>query len=254
MAAALVRLHDLQPLAQIARETRAGRRVDSGARRLAQHDQRAARRRAPALLRCADQDIHAVGDHVDPDRARSDAIEHEQAADGVHGIGDGTQIGVGKDHARRCFDVGREHHGRPLLPDGRDDVVDGRWRKWSLPALADSTRLEHDGLRRNGAHVEYLAPPKTEPPIANDEAFPSRGELTRDGFHSEGSAARHHDRRSRVVDAFQSCRDVPDGTLEGLGHVIERAIREDHGIFEQPLRVDIGQQARHGQLRKWEGG
>src|SRR5690606_13088370 len=49
VAAALVRLHDLEPLAEIHREARALRLVDAPARVVAEHHERRARRSGPAL-------------------------------------------------------------------------------------------------------------------------------------------------------------------------------------------------------------
>ncbi|MDO9244819.1 MAG: hypothetical protein Q7U32_13555, partial [Rhodocyclaceae bacterium] len=45
----------------------------------AKADQRAARRPAPALLRCGDQDVDADVGHIHPQRTGSHAVEHEQA-------------------------------------------------------------------------------------------------------------------------------------------------------------------------------
>ncbi len=39
-----------------------------------------------------------------------DAIEHEQAADLMHGVGDGADIVVGQDHAARGLDMRGEDH------------------------------------------------------------------------------------------------------------------------------------------------
>jgi hypothetical protein len=52
-----------------------------------QHHHRAARRAAPALLRRGDQHVDAGGAHVDPHGAGGDAVQHEQAAHGMHGVG-----------------------------------------------------------------------------------------------------------------------------------------------------------------------
>jgi hypothetical protein len=103
-----------------------------GARALAEHHHGAAGRAAPALLRRADQHVHAGGLHVDPHRAGGDAVEHEQAADLVHRVGHGAQVVVGQDHAGGGFHVRREHHGGLLGADGGHHLVDRRGREGRL--------------------------------------------------------------------------------------------------------------------------
>ena len=134
VAAAFVRLHDLQPLLQVAGEAGAGGAVDGRAGALAEHDHGAAGRAAPALLRRGDQHVHAGGLHVHPHGARGDAVQHEQAAHLVHGIGHGPQVVVRQDHAGGRFHVRRKHHRGLLLADGGLHFGDRRGRptvRWS---------------------------------------------------------------------------------------------------------------------------
>ena len=76
-------------------EAAAGGGFDSLARQLTHHHQAGARRAAPALLRCADEHVHAAGLHIDPDRTGSDAVEHQHTAHRMHGVRHGTYVIVG---------------------------------------------------------------------------------------------------------------------------------------------------------------
>jgi hypothetical protein len=132
MAAAFEGFHDLHPFLEVASEAATGRRVDPGARSLAEDHQRAAGRARPAFLRGADQDVDLVGDHVDPHRTGSDAIEHEQAVHRPHRLAHGTQVVVGQNHPRGSLDVRRKNDRRPFGADAGHDVVDRRWRERRL--------------------------------------------------------------------------------------------------------------------------
>jgi hypothetical protein len=48
-----------------------------------------------------------------------------------------------------------------------------------------------------------------------------------------------------VVNGFQGRRDIVHDTLKGLGHVVQRAVGEHNGVFEQTVRVHVGEQTRH---------
>jgi hypothetical protein len=172
----------------------------------------------------------------------------------VHGIGDGTQVGVGQQHAGRRLDVRREHHVRLRVADGRDHLRDGRRRVGRLPARLDRARLQHRRLRRDPAHVEDLRPAVAEPPVADDQAIPAGSELPGHRFHPERAAARNDDRRVGAVDLLENAGDVLHHALKGARHVIEGTIGEHHGVFEQTLGVDVGQQAGHGELSRRERG
>jgi hypothetical protein len=196
-------------------------------------------------LRRAHQHVDAGVLHVDPDRARGNAVEHEQPADGMHRIGHRTQIGGGQDHAGRGFHMRCEHHVGPRRGDGGDDFVDRCRRKRALLAGRDAARLQHLRLRRNAAHFEDLRPAVAEPAVADDQDPLVGGELACHRFHAEGATARHDDGRSGVVDRLEGARDVAHHALEALGHVVERAVGVDDRVFKQPVGVDVGQEAGH---------
>ena len=208
--------------------------------RVERHDERGAGTARPAFLRRADQHVDARRLHVDPHRARGDAIEHEHAAMLVRGVGDRADVRVGKDDAGCGFHVRREHDVGTLAADRGDDLGDRRRRVRRLAAGAHGARLEHGGARRDAAHVEDLRPAIAEPAVAQHEAALAGGELASDGFHAEGAAAGNHRNGIGVVDLAQRGADVAHDALEAPGHVIERAVGEDDGIFEESVGVDVG--------------
>ena len=240
MAAGFVSLHDLQPLAQVTRKTAAAGAVDARAGQVAQHHHGTTRRTAPAFLRCADQYIDAAGHHVDPDRARRNAVQHQQATHGMYRIGHAAHIAIGQDHAGRGFHVRRKHQVRLVGQDAGHDFFHRRRRKGRLFTFPDAARLQDYGLGRYLAHLENLGPAVAEPAIADHQHLFVVGKLARHGFHAKGAAARHQHRRTRVVHLFQNSRDVFHDTLKTLRHVVERAVGVDDREFEQPVRVDVG--------------
>ena len=98
MSALFVGLHDLKPFFQVAGEAAALRLFDAPECQGAEHHQGAARGGAPAFLRCADQQVDCAFVHIDPKRARGDAVQHEQATHRMHGVADGPQVLVGQDN------------------------------------------------------------------------------------------------------------------------------------------------------------
>ena len=86
MPAVLIRGHNLAPLFKIAGEAAAGRLIEALAGKRTQHHKSGARRSAPAFLGRADQHINAAGLHIDPQRARCNAVQDHHAAMSVHGI------------------------------------------------------------------------------------------------------------------------------------------------------------------------
>ncbi|MNG04481.1 hypothetical protein D3C84_876150 [compost metagenome] len=100
MPALFVGLHDLQPFFQVAGEAAALRLLDALQGQGAEHHQGAARGGAPAFLRRTDQQVDSALVHIDPQRARGDAVQHEQATHRVHGVADGAQVVIGQDDPR----------------------------------------------------------------------------------------------------------------------------------------------------------
>src|SRR5690606_3021038 len=105
-------------------------------------------------------------------------------------------------------------------------------RLWPGP---DGAGLEDYLFRRDVALLEDLRPAVAEPAVADHQAFLAGGELPRHRFHAVGATARHDDRRPGAVDLLQRPGDIPHDLLEGLRHVVERAVVEHHRIFEQAV-------------------
>ena len=125
------------------------------------------------------------------------------------------------------------------------DLVQRDRRKRCLAALFDRLGFEDDFLGRNTAGVKNLRPAEAEPAIADYHTLLVIPELTGNGFHAVGTATGDDHHRMRVVDRLQRRRDVGHNPLKRLGHMIERAVGEDHGVFKQPVRVDIGIKCGH---------
>jgi hypothetical protein len=70
-------------------------------------------------------------------------------------------------------------------------------------------------------------------------------------FCGHWRTAGHDDGRASLVNLLQHSGDVAHHALEFLRHVVDRAVREHHGIFEQAVRVNIGQQTGHGEPLFW---
>ena len=160
------------------------------------------------------------GLHVDPDRAGGDAVEHEQAADLVHGVADGAQVVVGQDHARwRSPRAARTRPPGCSRADRRPPLRrSGAGAKGACAPLPLLARLAaRSRRRRDAAHVEDLRPAVAEPAVAHDQHLLAGGELARDRLHAEGAAAGHEHRRARVVDAPSAMREM------SLHHALEAA-------------------------------
>src|SRR3546814_9588377 len=66
------------------------------------------------------------------------------------------------------------------------------------------------------------------------------------GSSDLGAAAGDHRHAFGVVGAPQRRRDIAHDLLEGLGHMVEGAVGENDGVFEEPFRVHVRQQGGHG--------
>ena len=237
MSAALVGLHDLEPFAQVGGEAAARGAVDALACLIAEHDEGTAGRAAPALLWRADQHVDAAALHVDPDRARGDAVEDEEAADLMHRIGDPPQVSVRKDDARSGFHMRREHQVGALFTDRGHHLVDvGRCER-RLRSVALAARLQHHGGCRDCTHLEDLGPAIAEPAVAQHHAPAAGAELTGNGLHAEAAATRDDDRRARAIGSLEQLGHAAHHRLEPARHVVERAIGIDDRVLEQTLGV-----------------
>ena len=186
--------------------------VDAPARaRSLEHHHRAARRAAPALLRRGDQHVDAGGLHVDPHRARGDAVEHEQAADFVHR---GGRPRAGSRPAGSCRDAvstcGANTSVGLLGADRRRDFGDRRRRQRRLRAVADAARLAARSTTRGIRPMSKIwRPAVAEPAVAQHQHVLAAGELARHGLHAEGAAAGHERPPSaRWYTCFSDGRDV----------------------------------------------
>ena len=245
---ALVGLHHLQPLPKIGGVAGAGGAFDALAGEIRKHHEGAARRAAPALLRGAHEHVHAGGLEVDPHGARGNAVEHEQAAHFVRGVGHGAKVVVGQHHAGGGFDVRREHDRGPLGADRPHHFVDRGRRERLLRAGARAARLQYRAGRRDASHLEDLGPAEAEPSASNDEAGAIRGELPRHRFHAEGPAAGNDDGRAGPVGLLEHAGDVAHDALELPRHVVQRPVGVDDGELEQAVGIDVRKQAGHGGL------
>ncbi len=248
MATAFIRFHDLQPLLQIAGKAGAGGAVNGRTGATAEHHHGATGRSAPTLLRGADQHINAGRLHIDPDGARCNAVQHQQAAHGVHCIGHAAQVAVGQHHAGGSFDVRCKHHIWAFACNGGHDFFHRAWNPRRLLGVSDAAGHQDRGLGRDVAHVKNLRPTVAEPAIADDQCFFVGGKLARHGFHAKRATAGHQNGRLGVVHLFQDGRDVAHHTLEALRHMVQRAVGVDHRKFKQALGIDLGQKAGHGSL------
>jgi hypothetical protein len=102
------------------------------------------------------QQVDDDGCHVDPDRPRGDAVEHEQATHRMHCVRHCAQVVVGQDHAGDSLYMGCEHQVGALVVDRRHDLGDGRWCESRLVLVRDAARFQHDRLGRDLAHLEDL--------------------------------------------------------------------------------------------------
>ena len=132
-----------------------------------------------------------------------------------------------------------------LFVDNCDNFFDRRRCERLLRSSAGHACFQYGRTRRDISHVEYLGPAKAEPAISDYQAVFFRRKLTRHSLHSECAAARHNGHRVGVVHLFQRRRYVRHRGLKRAGHVIDRAVRVDDRIFEQTVRIDVGQQAGH---------
>ena len=236
---------DEQPLLQVHREARRGRCLHGGAAGLAEHDVAGARRSAPALLRGGDEHIDTEIGHRRPHRTRGDAVENEDSADVVGGLGNLADVVVRQEHPRGGLDVGSKHDSGLLALDRGDHVGDGGRRPGGLVLSAVRGGLEHGRLRGDGSGVEDLRPAEGEQTVAHDQRLLAGGQLTGHGFHGVAAAAGDDGDAVGIVGRAQDPVDVLHHGHEPLRHVVERSVGEDHRVFEQAVWVNIFERQSH---------
>ena len=230
---------DRQPLREVHREARRGAGGHGLPSGFAEHDVTGPGGSAPALLRCTQQHVDAELLHVDPDRAGSDAVEHEQTADLVGGVGERADVVIGQDHARGRLDVRGEDDLRLTQADRRDNVVDRRGRPRGLHVVAVGSGGEDGDVVADATGIQDLRPAEGEQTVAHDKGAPPRRDLTGDGLHRVGAAAGDDRRGVRVVRFFEDAEHLLHHVDEARGHVVEGTVCEDHRVLEEAPGVDI---------------
>ena len=236
-----------QPFFEVAGKAAAGGGVHGVAGAFAQTYHGGARRAAPAFLRSADEDVHIAITHAHPHGAAGDAVQHEQCAHIVRGGGNLFQIGVGQHNATGCFHMRRKHQCGFFAADGFDHFVDGGRRPGRLGISAGGTGLADNDLTGDAAGFENLAPAVAEKSVAQDQHFLVLSELARHRFHAIGAAAGNDGRCVGFIHLAQHAQNVLHGGDEFFRHVVEGTVGINHRKFEQTIRIDIGQQAGHGE-------
>jgi hypothetical protein len=145
------------------------------------------------------------------------------------------------EHPGRGLDVRREDHRGPLRLDAGNDLLQRGRREGRLRAVPGPARFVHRDVCCDAALFQDLRPAVAEPAVAYHQALLPAGELPRHRFHTVGASARHHGDRRGAVNRFQGGGNVLHDHLEGSGHMVQRSVGEDHGVFEQAFGVDIGE-------------
>ncbi len=164
----------------------------------------------------------------------------------MYGIGNRAQVVIRQNDTRGCFDVRGEYHIRLAGANLGDNLVNRRRGKRGLVAGIGFDRLEYGLAGRDACHLENLTPAIAEPAVTNDQTRLVLGKLARNGFHTIGATTGNHCHCVGVVHALERSGNVTHDLLEGLRHVIERAIGKDDRVFQQAFGIDGGNQFGHG--------
>mmetsp|Transcript_17405 Transcript_17405/g.36462 ORF Transcript_17405/g.36462 Transcript_17405/m.36462 type:complete len:346 (-) Transcript_17405:255-1292(-) len=235
----LVRVHDGGPALETHRKGGFLRFCHLLRRLFGEHYESAAGGTGPSLLRRRDDGIDAEIFHIGPDGSGGDAIEDEEAADVVYGLGGLADVVVGEDHAGGCLDVGGEEDCGAFFRDFFHDIVDGVGGVVHVRAVGvlggDGLGFE-DGVGggygvARAAHVEDFGPAEGEPAVADDHHVFVGSELAGYCFHAEGSRTRHDSNFVRIVSSLQQIVKVPHDLLKRFTHQVQRTIGKDDGIF-----------------------
>ena len=157
----------------------------------------------PPLLgrRDVGPDVRVV--HVDPGRARGDAVEAERRADLLARIPNGLAVLLVQNNTGRSLDVRRADHGGLHVADLGHDLLDGRGLDppvlFITPAV-HRPRLHHVHLVVALAHaLEELGPAVGEVAVADHHHVALVAEGARGGLHGVRARAGQHDGVLRVV-------------------------------------------------------
>ena len=232
-----VGIHDFEPLAHVDDHgggLRVARRVHAA---FAEHDHARARRTSPALLRRAQDGVHAGRLHVHPNRAARDGIEHEQPPVRVHGVGHSLDVRIRQNDPSRRLHVRREHHRGFFLVDHLHDLRQGRWRERRRLFVVHRASSHHDRLARDLRLLKNIRPSIAKVPITNHERLFPAAPLSRDRLHPVRPASRHDHHAARVVRPLHHPVDVLHRLAEHRRHVIDRSIRVHDGVLLQSTVV-----------------
>ena len=172
----------------------------------------------PALLRRRDVGANVRVVHVDPGRARGDAVEAERRADLLAGVPDSLAVLLVQDDSRRRLDVRRADHGGLHVADFGHDLLDGRGLHPPVlvvgPAVHRSS-FHHVHLVVALAHaLEELGPAVGEVAVADHHHIALVAEGAGRGLHGVRAGARQHDGMLRVVGVREARVEVVHDLLE----------------------------------------
>mmetsp|Transcript_23734 Transcript_23734/g.58994 ORF Transcript_23734/g.58994 Transcript_23734/m.58994 type:complete len:469 (+) Transcript_23734:276-1682(+) len=236
VAAVFVRLHDVVPLLEVDGERLpAVARLERLLRAGGEHDEARASGAGPALLGGCDEDVDAEGVHVSPEAPRGDAVEDEDCADFVGGVGDGLDVVVGDEDAGGGVDLGGEDAGGFFGFDGGDDVFDEGGPVGRVGGVVDGEGGDGDFGGDEAGAGEDVGPAVGEVAVADDERLLVGAEGAGRGLHRVGAGAREDNGGGAAIHFFQGPADVVECVLELLRHVVQRAVRVDHRELQQPV-------------------
>ena len=137
--------------------------------------------------------------------------------------------------------MGREDDCRFFATNPAHHLINRRWRKGRLWAIAHLARLQDGDVIRESTRLKNLRPAITEPAIAQNQAFLILRKLARYRLHAIGTATGNHNGAVCGINLFEHGRDIGDDLLELGRHVIERAVGIHHRKLEQSIGVHCGQ-------------
>ena len=157
----------------------------------------------PALLWRRDVGANVGVVHVDPGRARGDAVEAERRADLLAGVPDSLAVLLVQDDSRRRLDVRRADHGGLHVADFGHDLLDGRGLHPPVLVVGPAVRrssFHHVHLVVALAHaLEELGPAVGEVAVADHHHIALVAEGAGRGLHGVRARAGQHDGMLRVV-------------------------------------------------------
>ena len=238
MATVLIGLHDLMPFLQVYGKAVRLRALHPVKRALRHHDHSGGWRGGPALLRGGNQHVDARLFHVDPGTARRDAVQHQNGANLMRGIGQRCDVIVRQDDAGGRLHMRGEDHIGLGIADAGGHFLDGRGSKGCRGTVAGLTRHADGLFGGEFAGFENLRPAVGEPAVAHDQHMRIAAELPCDRLHRVAAATGHKRHRLGLVDFFQHAGNIAHHALKGARHVVQRPVGENDRIFQQSIGID----------------